>query len=390
MPSRTRRQFLAAVGSASVALAGCLSQSPHSGDLGSVEGTWPMVGRNPGHTRQIDTGPSDPGTVWKTELPQARATGTPAVVDDGLYVPVDAVSEKARHRYRVHALTAATGDASWQVPLRIEPNAPPAVSRDRVVVTGRRSLDRGRVVCFRTRDGAEDWLVDVDARLTAPPTIHDGVVYVPDWRGRVHALSVADGTVRWSRQIDANGSGRTFTRPVAVGDGTLYLGSQSGDTGVIALDGTTGEPRWTESTPAVTGGPVVHPEGVVVRSHQVVTAFDPDGTRRWSFNVLENTPRPIAVDDRHVYVPARDRLYAITWTGEKAWVHESSGGQVGTPTAVGDAVLLRGEDRLVALSGATGKQQWTTDTTGVGRAVVTPEAVFLSGAEGSVIALGEP
>ncbi|MDQ2055814.1 PQQ-binding-like beta-propeller repeat protein [Halobellus sp. H-GB7] len=120
---------------------------------------------------------------------------------------------------------------------------------------------------------------------------------VPDWRGRVHALSVADGSVLWSHHVDADAGGRTFTEPAAVYDETLYLGSQSGNTGVVALDATTGDTRWTKSTPAVTAGPVAHPEGVVVQSHQLVTAFGLDGTRRWSFSVREETARPIAVDD---------------------------------------------------------------------------------------------
>ena len=100
-----------------------------------------------------------------------------------------------------------------------------------------------------------------------------------------------------------------WLRPVYPGD-TLRAESEviglkqnsSGKTGVVALDGTTGDTRWTESTPAVTAGPVAHPEGVVVQSHQLVTAFGLDGTRRWSFNVPEETARLLAVDERHVYV----------------------------------------------------------------------------------------
>lgn len=389
MPSRSRRQVLAALGSASVALAGCLSQSPPSGELGTVEGTWPMVGRNPGHTRAGAATPTDPQTVWITELDQARATGTPAVLDGRLYVPVDAISDTARHRYRIHALTAATGEERWQVPLRSEPNGPPAMSGDRIVVTARRSLERGRIVCFRTRYGEEEWLVDVDARLTAPPTIHGGVVYVPDWRGQVHALSVSDGSVLWSRRVDADGSGRTFPEPVAVLDETLYVGSQSGMTGVVALDATNGETRWTESTHAVTGGPVAHRNGIIVQSHEDVIAFETDGSRRWSFNVLEGTARPIAVDDRHVYVAARNALHAIDWNGDEAWTYEPSGEQIGTPTIAGGTVLVRGKDYLTALSRGDGTEQWTATPQGVGRAVVVPEAIFLSGANGAVIALGE-
>lgn len=389
MPSLTRRQFLRTSGVASLGLAGCLSPAQSAGQLDQVDGTWPMVGRDSAHTRSVDGGPTEPEPVWTTELPDARAASHLALDDGRLYAPVDAVSETARNRYRVHALSAATGAERWQVPLRAEPNAPPAVYGDRIVVTARPGLERGRIVGFEKRYGGEAWLVEVDARLTAPPTVSAGVVYVPDWRGRVHALSVTDGSVLWSRSVAADGDGRTFTEPVAVHDGTLYLGSHSGRTGLLAVDTGTGEDRWSVSTAAVTGGPVVVDDLVLVRSHQQVLAVGTDGTRRWSANVLEADARPMAVDDRHVYVPAGDTLHAIDREGRRAWRYEPSEGRVGTPTVAGEQVVLRGEDRLVGLSRTSGERRWTVEADGGGRAVVTSGAAFLPGNDGRVLALGD-
>lgn len=389
MPSRTRRQVLATLGATSAALAGCLTQSQPVADLAEVEGSWPMVGHNASHTRAVDGGPMNPDSVWEINLEDVRGTGTPALADARLYVPVDAVSETARHRYRLHALSAASGSERWQVPLRSEPNSPPAVSGDHVVVTAKRGLEQGRIVSFETRYGDEDWLVDIDARLTAPPTIAHGVVYVPDWRGRVHALLLADGSTLWSHDVEMDEGSGTFAQPAAVNDGTVYVGSQSGETGVVALDTRTGETQWTEDTPAVTGGPVVHSNGIVVQSHQLVIALAHDGTRRWSFNVRDDTSRPIAVDDQHVYVATQDALYAIDWTGEKAWVYESSGAQFGAPTVGGDTVCFRSETQLIGLSRTTGDKQWTANSSGGGSVVVTPEAIFLSETDGAVTALGE-
>ncbi|WP_233194421.1 outer membrane protein assembly factor BamB family protein [Haloferax marisrubri] len=156
------------------------------------------------------------------------------------------MSDTARHRYRLHSLSAATVEERWQVPLRSEPNGPSAVAGDHIVVTAKRGLEQARVVAFRKRYGEEDWLVDIDVRLTAAPTIDGGTVYVPDWSGRVHALSVWDGSVQWSQQVGAADGGRTFTEPVAVLGDTLYLGSQSGSTGNRgrAMDH---ESRWRQS-----------------------------------------------------------------------------------------------------------------------------------------------
>ncbi|WP_440992251.1 outer membrane protein assembly factor BamB family protein [Haloarchaeobius baliensis] len=390
MPSPSRRRFLATLGAASVALSGCLSdESPPSGDLGSVDGSWSMDGRDAGHTRRVDDGPTDPETVWLTALDGARATGTPAVVRGDLYVPADAVSDRSRYRHRIHALSTATGEERWQVPLRSAPNGPPAVRGDHVVVTAQRAPERGRIVCFHGRYGDEDWLHDVDARLTAAPTIDGGVAYVPDWDGRVHALSVFDGSVRWSRRIGPADHSRTFAEPVAVHDGVLYVGSLSEMPGVVALDADTGEELWHERTAPVTAGPVVHDGRVVVQTRELVVAFDLDGTRRWSFNLVDPGVRTMAVDDRHVYVPARYRLHAVDRRGEAAWTYEPSDERAGTPTVVGDSVVVRGRDSLVGLSRDTGEERWTRSLDGVGRAVVTPTAMFVSGYRGRVLGLGD-
>lgn len=348
-----------------------------------------MDGRDAGRTRQVDEGPTDPGVVWTTGLDGARATGTPAVADGNLYVPSNAVSGTARHRYRLHALSAATGDERWQVPLRSDPNAPAAVRGERIVVSARRSTERGRVVAFRERYGAEEWLHDVDARLTAPPTIDGTTVYVPDWDGRVHALALADGSVRWSRRPARDGRARTFAEPAAVQDGTVYLGSFTGATGVVALDARSGEERWSQSTDVVTAGPVVDDELVVVRTRGPVVAFAPDGSGRWSFSLPGDSWRPMALDAEHVYGPTRERLYAIDRSGERAWTYEPSEGPVGAPTVVGDGVFVRERDRLVGLSRTDGSKRWHANVDGTGRATVTPGGVFLSGTGRAVVALGD-
>ncbi|WP_254769036.1 PQQ-binding-like beta-propeller repeat protein [Salinilacihabitans rarus] len=389
MPSRTRRRLLALVGSATGCLAGCLSGAPPAGDLDGVDGEWPTNGGGPGGARAVDAGPADPEPVWTTRLPDVRATGAPSLADGRLYVPVDAVSERARHRYRLHALDAATGDERWRVPLRSDPNPSPAVTAGRIVVSARRATERGRVVAFAKRYGDEEWLYDVDARLTAPPTADGLAVYVPDWQGRVHALSAHDGTVRWARRVGADGDDRAFADPVAVRDGTLYLGSRSGATGVLAVDAATGDERWSRSTDVVTAGPVVDDDLVVVRTHGLVAAFDPDdGTRRWTAGVPGDDGRPFALGDRHVYVPADGTLHAIDRDGDGVWTYDLSGGRVGTPTVAGDAVIVCGDGELVALSRTDGTRRWTTGADGCGEVLATPNALFTTGPGGRVYAHG--
>lgn len=391
MPS-TRRAFLAAAG-VSVGLAGCLSGGLPAGEFDRVDGRWQMDGHDAAHTRRVESGPTDPTTVWGREFDGVRAVGTPALGGGRLYVPADAISPESRSFYRLYSLGATTGETRWWMPLRIDPNDTPAVSGDRIVVSGKRGLETGRVVCFEARYGEEKWLYDVDARLTAAPTVDGGVVYVPDWSGTVHALSVTNGSVLWSRRVedDTDRGSMTFTEPAAVDGGTVYLGSNSGKTGIVALDADDGEELWRAPTNAVTGGPVVHDDLLVIQSHSLVVAYGTDGQRRWGFNLLDRNYHPMAVDDDHVYAAGRETLYAITHDGERAWTHEVADDrlQVGSPTVAGDSVLLRGEGRVTALSTATGEEQWSIDAGGRGEAVVTPGATFLEGGDGRLLALGE-
>jgi hypothetical protein len=89
MTALTRRKALATIGAASLGFGGCLARESHSGNLGQVDGAWPMDGSDPGHTRQVSDGPPDPRGVRATELADVRAAGSPSVADGRLYVPVD-------------------------------------------------------------------------------------------------------------------------------------------------------------------------------------------------------------------------------------------------------------------------------------------------------------
>jgi outer membrane protein assembly factor BamB len=348
-----------------------------------------MAGRDAGHSRRVGSGPSEPTTTWATDLEGARAASTPSLADGRLFVPADAVTDRARYRRRIHALDAATGEERWQVPVRGRLNPSPAVVGDTVVVTARRWTREGRILGFRTRFGREEWLYDVDARLTAPPTVDATVVYVPDWAGRVHAIDAGTGTARWTRKIEGEGDEMSFTTPAALDEGgeRAFVASTSGPTGVVALDADDGTVRWRRSTPPVIAGPVVSGGLVAVRHRRSVTAYGTDGSRRWGFAVPDRRPRSLAVDDRRVYVAAGERLFAIGRDGEEGWTHVPEESPVGTPTVVGDRLFLRGRDRLAVLDAADGEQLWSGSIPGGGEAVVLPGAAFIMGEGSRVLGL---
>ncbi|MGA2031134.1 MAG: PQQ-binding-like beta-propeller repeat protein [Thermoguttaceae bacterium] len=88
------------------------------------------------------------------------------------------------------------------------------------------------------------------------PIVSGGMVYVPTYAGKLHALSAADGATQWTFQ-----AGGYLRHSPAVAGGRIYFGAGDGKVYCLATDGTlvwsapTGSSFWT--SPAVAGGLVL-------------------------------------------------------------------------------------------------------------------------------------
>jgi polyvinyl alcohol dehydrogenase (cytochrome) len=74
---------------------------------------------------------------------------------------------------------------------------------------------------------------------TGTPAVVDGVAYVGDWGGTLHAVKVADGAVLWSKKL----SDSAFDASPLVHEGRIYVGDGTGN--LHAVDQTNGEPLWS-------------------------------------------------------------------------------------------------------------------------------------------------
>src|SRR5215204_5835497 len=114
------------------------------------------------------------------------------------------------------------------------------------------------------------WVLKTDADVSARAAVVKGVVYFPDWGGKLWAVSAGNGAVLWSRQLSSyglgNGAFHSRTTP-AIDKGTLYLGTQEGAY-LLAINASTGNLLWKTQLAAadpyaiVTTSPVVY-NGVV-------------------------------------------------------------------------------------------------------------------------------
>ena len=247
----------------------------------------------------------------------------------------------------------ATLRRAWSLQLKACVDAAVALFDD-----GRKGLvaSHGRdLVCFDTRSGEALWTARVcigaslageaDAAVEAPCLIVDGTAFVGGYDGRVYAVAVADGTLRWTSApcagpikgaataLDATtlvvGSHGGFVRALALADGAVrrtseHLGGAAfaaptlaGAVLVVAttagavhgLAATTLTSLWRKAGAPVFAQPVVHEDVVIYGdvSGAVHAVSHVDGSGKWAI-VGSTAPvyAPVAVVGANVCV-ADDR-----------------------------------------------------------------------------------
>lgn len=203
------------------------------------------------------------------------------------------------------------------------------------------------------------WSLDGLGGMSSTPAVVDGVVYLGDWNGTVHALDAASGASRWTADI-----GQTIMgSPTVDGDDIFVAGSST----LVRLDRASGLQRWTVPTsdhpiaispasPVVVGDVVV--QGVASGELMIprdtytfrgtVAGFDrTTGQQRW---VLPLTPDD-ATGGAGVGIwstPAADLERGVIYVGT---------GNTYEPPA---APL---SDSIVAIRAATGEVVWSRQFT---------------------------
>ena len=103
------------------------------------------------------------------------------------------------------------------------------------------------------------WTYEAGDAIDSSAAIADGVVYVGSQTGELHAVNLADGSLKWKYKATADGIGESSP---AVADGRVYIGDLAGV--VHAVDAASGKAVWTfktgsevKSSPVVTDGKVL-------------------------------------------------------------------------------------------------------------------------------------
>lgn len=221
---------------------------------------------------------------------------------------------------KLTGLDGATGDRLWvydrSVPaLSLRGNSAPVI-HDGLIIAG---FDEGRLTAVELSTGRAVWetriaigsgrselerMVDINAT----PVIHNSVVYVSTYQGRVAAVDITSGRVLWDRNIPSYAG-------LSVAGDSVYITADNGH--VWALDVVTGNSQWQQEAlqARATSAPV--------RTGSYVVVGDVEGYVHWmdaatgeftARNKLDDSPiiaTPISIDETVYFYTSAGKLAAL-------------------------------------------------------------------------------
>ena len=326
---------------------------------------WPMWGFDVVHNRISPYLHRPPYRVsWSfgarqlVEFPPAIAYGRLYFTNNpGVTFAVDTKTGKEAWRHRSGRCTASSPAVDSKLVFQAFLNGPPCNSG--------RSPDAltGEVVAFDALSGKVRWRTELGPTESSP-LVHQGRIYVGDWRGRVYALSERTGRIVWTFRT----GGRVKGAVAALGN-RVFVGSYDGR--LYALDSRTGALQWRSSSQGRLGGlgrfystPAVAYGRVFIGSTDgKVYAFGAaTGDLLWSRSTGGYVYSSPAVWERLVLVGSYSgSFFAIdAATGEVRWRFPAGGRISGAPTVMaGNVYFATLSRRTFAVDGRTGRQVWS-------------------------------
>lgn len=199
---------------------------------------------------------------------------------------------------------------------------PPEVADGTAYATARRwetdgGERAGAVIAIDTESGAVEWEEPLDGEPTAPPAVHDGVVYAGTNRGRIHAFDAADGDRRWRESV-----GDWVTRGPTAADDGIYLVVLDDGPVKLGLDGAV-EWRSADDVDVGTNPVLTDSVAIVGTDDGVVAVGRDDGQTRWRADTDAGVEFDVRVADGRVYAGDGygDVVALDAGSGEPAWRH---------------------------------------------------------------------
>lgn len=214
---------------------------------------------------------------------------------------------------RFLALDAATGERLWRTDDEMPAAQTCAATTDRVVVSNGYAENGGGLVCLDAADGSVLWQTHISPTYD-PVAIAEEMCYAVDETGVLHAVSMADGSVRWARGRVADGAFSRYEQ-AALADGLVLVPGWNGP--LTAFDRETGERAWTAGpTDERNRSPIVAADGVyAVTREGTVYEVGFDGTERWRRSTGRTVASAPSLADGALYFGSRSGESVDAWRG---------------------------------------------------------------------------
>ena len=271
---------------------------------------------------------------------------------DGSIVSVDASSGTLA--WRVHTgpdLPLAWGHESGDLYA-----SSPAIAGNALVI----GAGDGKVRAIELATGTVRWTFATEGRVRSSPAVDNGVVYVGSMDGSLYALALNDGSLKW--RFDTHGRGldsghfgydrRTIQSSPAITGNLVVFGSRDGF--LYAVDRSSGKQRWRfdHQISWVNVSPAVHQGAIYCgtsdgRFFQRVDAAT--GKETWRDRVTNISFASPAVAGASVYAVDASGTLTVrdTKTGKPRWRWSADGNIWSSPVLADSTVYVGADDGAI-------------------------------------------
>jgi outer membrane protein assembly factor BamB len=269
--------------------------------------------------------------------------------------------------------------------------------RPQYMPTTRRSLDPPL---------RESWSVDTHGLIEFPPAVANGVAYVVNKFGNLHAVTLSDHQTVWEHLRDPKNRGKPtdVTAPV-FRHGDLYIAFLNGE--LISLEAKTGRLIWKRNLHAhLESSPLVVDRTLYIGTdrRQLLALRADDGRVKWRFDAPGAIKASPSHHDGRIFVADYEgSMYALdARSGKPLWRTNTTrqrpfgtGGFYSSPAvAFGHVYAGRDDGTVYALDERTGRIAWTFQTDNfmygspaLARVPGTPPTVYIGSYDDRLYAL---
>jgi len=263
-------------------------------------------------------------TLWSTNVGSGeRYTFFPVHVGEAVYA--------AARDGTVTRLAARNGEVRWRANLELQLSGGVGTDGTLVVVAS----EEGEVVALDAEKGAVKWRARVSSEVLAPPALGGGLVLIRSMDNRLFAFGAEDGQRRWVYQRAPTSLVVRAPAGITISEGMVYAGFPGGKLAALAL--ANGALRW-EATVAVPkgatelervadviGAPAAQGREVCAAAYRIrVSCFDAlSGRPLWSREIAALSG--VSLDARYAFVSdERGAVHAFDRSnGQSVWKQDA-------------------------------------------------------------------